>query len=129
MKSRAHHKRSRWAQANAPEALRRRAAAADARREAIAATLPPAAAGPEPLSLWQTVLVLDGHGRVMHTIDLRVPVDGHRCDQHAAEVDGRRELLTATQVGRRVAGMICKRPSLRDLAEVRRDDLAGAQEI
>jgi predicted O-methyltransferase YrrM len=49
--------RSRWAHCNTPEAKRRRRAAADARREALAATLPPVPTGPEPLTLWQTITV------------------------------------------------------------------------
>ncbi len=94
MKSRRHHhKRSRWAHANTPEALRRRKAAADAKREAIAATLPPAYAPPQPLSHWQRV-----------TIDLYVPAGSARCDQHAVVIDGERVgLLSATEIGRRVA--------------------------
>ena len=114
------HYRNRWAHANTPDALRRRRAANDARREAIARTLPPVDAGPEPLSVWQTVQVLDAHGAVMHTITLRVPTAG-RCDQHAGEVDGLRcgEMLTATDVGRLVAGMICKRASFAQRCEAR----------
>ena len=56
----------------------------------------------------------------MHTIRLYVPTHG-RCDQHAAEIDGQRcgLMLTATEIGRRVAGMVCKRPSVAALAEVR----------
>ena len=110
---RLHHraKQSRWAHCNTPEALRRRRAKADARREDLAATLPPIEPGPAPLSPWQTVLVLDAHGQPMHSIALYVPTSG-RCDQHAAEVDGERQLVTATAVGRLVAGWICKRPSV-----------------
>ena len=119
MQSRRHH-RSRWAHANTPEALRRRRAAADARREAMAASLPPVPAGPAPLSVWQTVLVLDAAGEVLHRITLRVPVDGFRCDQHAAEVDGARELVTATRVGKIVAGWVMKRPSVDAMADARR---------
>ena len=88
MKSRGHRqraKRSRWAHCNTPEALRRRRAKADAHREAIAATLPPVPDDPAPLSRWQTVLVLDSRGEVMHRIALHVPMPGHRCDQQAAE--------------------------------------------
>ncbi|MBP7567631.1 MAG: hypothetical protein KA795_16655, partial [Burkholderiaceae bacterium] len=69
MKSRSRHHRSKWAHCNTPEAKRRRRAEADARREAICATLPPAYAGPEPLSRWQSVVVLDAHGQVMHRVD------------------------------------------------------------
>jgi hypothetical protein len=112
-----HHRRSRWTHCNTPEALMRRKAKADARREAIAAELPPVDPGPAPLSPWQTVQVLDAHGEVMHSLPLFVPARGHRCDQHAA-ADGR--LLTATDVGRMVAGWIAKRPSVAVLAEQRR---------
>lgn len=112
--------RSRWAHLNTPDALRRRRAAADARREALASELPPGEAGPAPLSVWQTVQMLGAHGQVMHQLVLRVPTSG-RCDQHAAELDGQRlGLLTATAVGRLVAGWICKRESSAMMAEQRR---------
>lgn len=120
------HRKPKWSRQNTPEALIRRKARIDARREALAASLPPAFAGPEPLSAWQTVLVLDAAGEVRHSIRLYVPTCG-RCDQHAAEVDGVRvPLVTATDVGRRVAAMIRKRPSLSVIAEVRRDEWRGA---
>ena len=54
MKSRAHYRNARR---NTPEALRRRRALQDARREAWAATLEPIEADPAPLSLWQTITV------------------------------------------------------------------------
>jgi hypothetical protein len=112
--------RSRWAHCNTPDALRRRRAAADARREALAAQLPPIDTGPPPLSAWQTVQVLDAHGQVMRQLVLRVPTAG-RCDQHAAELDGQRlGLLTATAVGRLVAGWVCKRESAALQADLRR---------
>ncbi len=87
----------------------------------MVADLPPVDTGPAPLSLWQTVQVIGSHGQVMHTLALYVPTSG-RCDQHAAEVDGERgeSMLTATQVGRLVAGWIAKRPSHALLAEQRR---------
>jgi hypothetical protein len=121
MKSPRRH-RSRWSHVNTPDGLRRRKAKIDARREALAATLPPVYAGPEPLSLWQSVQVLDGAGRVLHSIALHVPTAG-RCDQHAAVVDGVRcdRMLTATDVGRMVSGMVRKRPSVSMLAEWRSD--------
>ena len=101
--------RSRWAHCNTPEAKRRRRAAADARREALAATLPPVPTGPEPLTLWQTI-----------TVHLYVPTSG-RCDQHAAVLDGERiGLLSATQIGVKVREAIRKRPSLDLLGEERR---------
>ena len=103
------HNRSRWAHCNTPEAKRRRRAAADARREAMAANLPPASTGPEPLTLWQTI-----------TVHLYVPTSG-RCDQHAAVIDGERAgLLSATQIGVKVREAIRKRPSLDLLGEERR---------
>ena len=123
MKSRKQYRNAgRWAKANTPEALRRRSAAADARREAVCATLPPAYAGPEPLSRWQSVLALDASGNVMHRIDLYVPANGAgaRCDQHAAEIDGVRALMTATQIGAKVRGWISKRPSVALVADIRR---------
>lgn len=104
------HNRSRWAHCNTPSALRRRRAAADARREAVASTMPPASSGPEPLTLWQRI-----------TIDLYVPTSG-RCDQHAAVIDGHEVgLLSASEVGVFVRKAILKRPSLHVLAESRRD--------
>ena len=119
-------KRSRWAHVNTPEGLRRRTARADAKREAIAATLPPVPDEPAPLSVWQTVLVLDATGEIMNRIVLYVPVEGHRCDQFAAEVYGERRLLTPTEVGKLVAPMIHKRPSQAMLAEARRDEWLAA---
>jgi hypothetical protein len=122
-----HHrpKRSRWAHCNTPAALRRRSAKRDAEREAMAALLPPVDPGPEPLSVWQAVQVLDAHGRVMHTIRLYVPTHG-RCDQWAGEIDGQRceAMLTATEVGRRVAAMICKRRSQTAQAQERAEAVA-----
>ena len=119
MKSCRHHqsaKRSRWAHCNTPDALRRRRAKADAKREAIASTLPPICEGPAPLSEWQTI-----------TVTLFVPTSG-RCDQHATVIDGQRVgLLSATEIGRRVAAMIHKRPSGEMLADYRRGDDALIQ--
>lgn len=101
-------KRSRWAHANTPEALRRRRAAADARREAMAATLPQVQSGPAPLSVWQRIEIV-----------LYVPTSG-RCDQHAVVIDGDRVgLLSASQLGVRVREMVRKRPSVETMAEVR----------
>lgn len=128
MKTRSHHHRSKWAHCNTPESLRRRRAAADARRETIASTLPPAYAGPAPLSRWQSVVVLDAAGEVMHRIDLFVPTEaaGARCDQHAALIDGDRALMTATQIGAKVRGWIAKRPSVALVADIRRDEWHAA---
>lgn len=115
--------RSRWAKANTPDALRRRRASNDARREALAADLPSRDPGPPPLSLWQSLVVYGSNGQPMHTITLYVPMAG-RCDQHAAEIDGQRcdTMLTATEIGRRVAAMIAKRPSRDLLAAIYRDE-------
>jgi hypothetical protein len=129
MKSPRHHrKRNRWSHVNTPDGLRRRKAKLDASREALAATLPPVYAGPEPLSLWQSVQVLDGAGRVLHTVALHVPTAG-RCDQHAAVVNGVRcdRMLTATDVGRLVAGWLPKRPSVALLSEWRADLMIGVE--
>lgn len=85
------------------------------RREAVAATLPPAYAPPEPLTHWQTI-----------TIDLYVPTSG-RCDQHATVIDGERVgLLSATEIGALVRGMVRKRPAVWLQAEIRRDEWASA---
>lgn len=109
--------RSRWAHANSPDGLRRRRAAADARREALAASLPPAATAPAPLTHWQRIV-----------IDLYVPTAG-RCDQHAAVIDGERVgLLSATQIGVRVRGLVRGRPSLDVLADARRDVAVSARD-
>jgi hypothetical protein len=103
--------RSRWAHANTPAAKRRRLAVADAKREALARTLTPVYAGPEPLSHWQTV-----------TVHVYVPTHG-RCDQHAVMIDGERVgLLSATQIGVAVRQRIKPRPSTRTLADWRRDE-------
>ncbi|MGL4651466.1 MAG: HNH endonuclease, partial [Caldilineaceae bacterium] len=57
---------------------------------------------------WQTV-----------TVQVYVPTSG-RCDQHTAVIDGERVgLLSATEIGRRVAAALCKRPSFAMLAETR----------
>ena len=102
--------RSRWAHANTPQAKRRRRAERDAKREAMAALLPPVPTGPEPLTLWQSF-----------TIELYVPTHG-RCDQHAVKVNGEEVgLLSATQVSVLLREKILKRPSLDVLADARRD--------
>lgn len=113
-------KRSRWAWNNSPDGLRNRRAKADARREALAETLPPIPNDPAPGTVWQTVQVLDACGGVMHSITLYVPTAG-RCDQHAATIDSKRceRVQTATDIGRHVAGWISKRPSLAERAEWR----------
>lgn len=109
MQARRRHHRSKWAHCNTPAALRRRKAVADARREALAATLPPLPAEPEPLSVWQRIEVV-----------LYVPTAG-RCDQHAVEIDGERVgLLSASQIGVRVREMVRKRPSVEALEDSRR---------
>lgn len=111
MKSRRRHHRSKWAHCNTHEAKRRIRAKHDAEREAIAATLPPAYSPPEPLTHWQRIV-----------IDLYVPTCG-RCDQHATIIDGERVgLLSATEIGRRVAAAVRKRPSHAMQADLRRDE-------
>ena len=107
---RRHHraKRSKWAHCNTPEALRRRRARNDAKREAMAALLPPIIE-PEPLAVWQRIEVV-----------LYVPTSG-RCDQHAVEIDGERVgLLSASQIGVRVRELVRKRPSVEALEDSRR---------
>ena len=109
--------RSRWAHVNTPDGLRRRRATADAKREAAAASLPPAAEAPAPLTHWQRIV-----------IDLYVPTTG-RCDQHAAVIDGERVgLLSATQIGVRLRGLIRSRPSASLLADARRDVCMSARD-
>jgi len=71
--------------------------------------------------LWQSVVVLDAHGEVMHRVDLYVPAGSARCDQHAALIDGDRALMTATQIGTMVRGWIAKRPSVALVADIRRE--------
>ena len=76
----------------------------------MAAILPPAPTGPEPLTLWQTI-----------TVQLYVPTSG-RCDQHAAVIDGEAVgLLSATQISVKMRELILKRPSLDVLADARRE--------
>lgn len=120
MKSQHAHHGNRWAHCNTPAALRRRKAAADARREVVAEIAGPVYEPPAPLSDWQMVLVLNAHGEVMHRIALFVPTSG-RCDQHAVDIDGERALMTATDIGRRVASMIYKRPSLALQSQIKRE--------
>ena len=101
--------RSRWAHANTPAAKLRRRAADDAKREELAASLPPAYAGPEPLSHWQTL-----------TVQVYVPTHG-RCDQHAVVIDGEPAgLLSATQIGVAIRKRIKPRPSQELLGDWRR---------
>jgi hypothetical protein len=116
-------RRGRWDGQNRPDALRRRSAATAAKREAFCAALPPAYAEPTPLSVWVRILVLDGAGRPEHELVAFVPACHARCDQHAATVDGERRdaMLTATEIGRIVAGWVPKRPSFAEMAELRRD--------
>jgi hypothetical protein len=76
----------------------------------MAAALPTAVEAPAPLTHWQRIVV-----------DLYVPTSG-RCDQHAAVIDGERVgLLSATQIGVRLRGLIRNRPSVSLLADARRD--------
>lgn len=108
---------SRWAHVNTPAGLRRRNAIADAKRETLAASLPPAAEAPQPLAHWQRIM-----------IDLYVPISG-RCDQHAAVIDGERVgLLSATQIGAKLRGVVRSRPSVEVLADARRDVCMSARD-
>lgn len=109
--------RSRWAHVNTPDGLRRRRAVADAKREALAASLPLAVEATTPGTHWQRIV-----------IDLHVPTCG-RCDQHATLIDGERVgLLSATEIGRRVRGLIRSRPSVSVMADARRDLYATARD-
>jgi hypothetical protein len=105
MKSSAARKNARF---NTPEALRRRRALMDARREALAASLPPIPADPTPGELWQRVVV-----------ELYVPTSG-RCDQHAVVIDGERVgLMGGIGIGRAVASRVQKRLNRSQRAELR----------
>ena len=120
MKSRRHHqsaKRSRWAWNNSPDGLRNRRAKADARREAIAAALPPVYEGPAPLSEWQTI-----------TVTLYVPTHG-RCDQHAAVIDGQHLMLLSTPTGRPVSATMLRDryEDARTTAALKADDAGDAE--
>lgn len=100
--------RGRWD--NSRAGIRRRMADADAKREALASSLPPVPNDLEPLSLWCEVIV-----RVY------VPACRARCDQHAVEINGVRVgLIGSTEIGRKVAEAVPKRPSNALLADTRR---------
>lgn len=107
-----HHPRNRWAHCNTPTALRRRRALLDARREVLAAELPPIPADPEPGSVWCVVQVVGAAG-VLHSRTLYVPRRA-RCDQHADEA-GR--LVTATDLATWLRGAVPKRPSYSQRSE------------
>ncbi len=111
----ANRARNRWAWNNSPPGLRNRRAIADAKREAMAATLPPIPDDPTPGSVWCMVQVVGAAG-VMHSRTLYVPARA-RCDQHC-DADGR--LVTATELAQWLRGAIPKRPSYRERAEMRR---------
>lgn len=112
-----------WAHVNSPAGLIRRRASADAKREALAATLPPVYRGPEPGTVWRRVVVLDGADQVMMDAVLYVPMCAARCDQLAGMIDGQRmdHLTTATEIAEKVRGVIGKRPSVRMLADMQRN--------
>lgn len=108
-----HRSQGRSRHLNTPDAIRHRRALADAKREELAATLPPAPTGPEPLTLWQRIVV-----------EVYVPTSG-RCDQHATVIDGERVgLLSASRIGVKVREAIRKRPSVDYLAEARQQGWA-----
>jgi hypothetical protein len=111
---RPHHPRNRWSHCNTPAALRRRRALLDARREELAATLPPIPDDPEPGSVWCVVQVVGAAG-VLHSRALYVPRRA-RCDQHA-DADGR--LVNATRLAEWLRSSIPKRPSYAERAEAR----------
>lgn len=111
-------KRSRWAHVNTPPGLRNRKAKADAKREAIAARIVDPYRPPEPLTLWQEF-----------SVRIYVPADGSgaRCDQHATVINGERVgLLSATQIGAKLRGMVKPRPSVARQAEIRREEWMDA---
>jgi hypothetical protein len=113
MKSRAHRNN---AERNTPEAIIRRRAMMDARREALAEVLPPIPPDPAPGDEWVTLAII-GKAGVLRSRTLYVPARGHRCDQHC-DADGR--LVTATELAEWLRGAIPKRPSYRERAEMRR---------
>lgn len=96
------------ARRNTPEALRRRRALMDSRREAMAASLLPIHSDPTPGELWQRIVV-----------ELYVPTSG-RCDQHAVVIDGERVgLMGGISIGRAVASRVSKRLNRSQRAEER----------
>ncbi len=113
-----------WAHVNSPAGLIRRRARADAKREALAATLPPVYRGPDPGTVWRRVVVLDGADQVLMDAVLYVPLCSARCDQSAAVIDGARadHLVTATEIAALVRGAIGKRLSVAMLADMQRND-------
>lgn len=126
MKSRTHHRQRigrTWANANSSAGLIRRRASADAKREALAAALPPVYRGPDPGAVWRRVVVLDGADQVLMDAVLCVPVCSARCDQLAGLIDGQRmaRMTTATEIGEKVRAAIGKRPSVRLLADMQRE--------
>lgn len=127
MKSRRPHRQRTgrtWAHVNTRDGMIRRRARADARREALAATMPPVYRGPEPGSVWRRVVVEDGAGRVVMDAVLYVPMCAARCDQLAGMIDGQcmSRMTTATQIAEKVRGAIGKRPSVRLLADTQREE-------
>jgi hypothetical protein len=126
MKSRRPHRQRTgrtWAHVNSPAGLIRRRARADAKREALAATLPPVYRGPDPGTVWRRVVVLDGADQVLMDAVLYVPLCSSRCDQLAGMIDGQRmdRMTTATEIAEKVRGVIGKRPSVRLLADMQRE--------
>lgn len=120
MQTRPHYrsaKASRWAWNNSPPGLRNRRAIADAKREALAALLPPIPADPEPGSVWCVVQIVGAAG-VLHSRTLYVPRRA-RCDQHA-DPDGR--LVNATRLAEWLRSSIPKRPSYAQRAEARQTE-------
>lgn len=114
MKSRAYHRN---AKRNRPDAVIRRRALMDARREALAEVLPPIPPDPEPGDEWVTLAIISKAG-VLHSRTLYVPARGRRCDQHC-DADGR--LVTATELAEWVRASIPKRPSHAQRQQIRRE--------
>lgn len=119
MKSRHRHHRSKWAHCNTPEALRRRRAQLDARREEQAALLPPADYGPEPGDHIATVVILVGaDAHEAHRLVLTAPSSG-RCERQRATINGVPVAggMTATEAAKWLREHLPRRPSQDALAE------------
>ncbi len=108
--------RTRSRHLNTPDAIKRRRAKADARREAACANLPPIPAEPQTGDVWVVLKIEGPTGLVLHSRTLYVPARGKRCDQHADE-SGR--LVSATDAAEWLRGAIPKRPSYAQRRELR----------
>ena len=131
MKRRRIHRRSKWAHCNSPEALRRRRAKLDARREELAALLPSADYGPEPGDHIATVVILVGSdAHEAHRLVLTAPSSG-RCERNRAEIDSVPVPggMTATEVARWLREALPRRPSRNAIAEAQAIWRQGASEL